>query len=131
MSDCCDRTGYQTVFSDRFARRLARTYCRRGLDRTRRRLVFFLTDRGIQDASVLEIGGGVGEIQVELLSHGARHTTNLEISRNYEVEAAALLKQSGMADRVTRRLALAPRFLPPQSVARKMCISPLLRAYAQ
>lgn len=104
MSDCCDRTGYQTVFSDRFARRLARTYCRRGLDRTRRRLVFFLTDRGIQDASVLEIGGGVGEIQVELLSRGARHATNLEISRNYEAEAAALLKQSGMADRVTRRL---------------------------
>ena len=63
----------------------------------------FLTDRGIQNASVLEIGGGVGEMQIELLSRGARKATNLEISRGYETEAAALLKRSGMADRVTRR----------------------------
>ena len=59
MSDCCNRTGYQTVFSDRFARRVARTYRKRGLDRTQRRMASFLTDRGIKDASVLEIGGGV------------------------------------------------------------------------
>jgi magnesium-protoporphyrin O-methyltransferase len=96
MSECCDRPGYQTVFSDRFARRIARTYHKRGLDDTQRRMVSFLTERGIQDASVLEIGGGVGEIQVELLSRGARRATNLEISRNYEAEAAALLERSGV-----------------------------------
>jgi 2-polyprenyl-3-methyl-5-hydroxy-6-metoxy-1,4-benzoquinol methylase len=103
MSECCDRPGYQTVFSDRFARRIARTYRKRGLDDTQRRMVSFLTERGIQDASVLEIGGGVGEIQVELLSRGARRATNLEISRNYEAEAAALLERSGTSARVTRR----------------------------
>ncbi|HEY6665662.1 MAG TPA: methyltransferase domain-containing protein, partial [Propionibacteriaceae bacterium] len=104
MSDCCGRTGYQTVFSDRFAKRVAHTYRKRGLDPTERRLVSFLTDRDIRAASVLEIGGGVGEIQIELLSHGARKATNLEISRNYEAEAAALLRGSGLADRVQRRL---------------------------
>jgi hypothetical protein len=103
VSECCDRPGYQTVFSDRFARRIARSYRKRGLDDTQRRMVAFLTERGIQDASVLEIGGGVGEIQVELLSRGARRATNLEISRNYETEAAALLERSGMSARVTRR----------------------------
>ena len=72
MADCCSRSGYQTVFSDRFARRVARTYRKRGLDSTQRRLVSFLTERGITDASVLEIGGGVGEIQIELLARGAR-----------------------------------------------------------
>jgi 16S rRNA G966 N2-methylase RsmD len=103
MSDCCGRTSYQTVFSDRFAKRVARTYRKRGLDRTERRLVSFLTDRDIRGASVLEIGGGVGEIQIELLSRGARKATNLEISRNYEAEAAALLQGCGLADRVQRR----------------------------
>jgi 16S rRNA G966 N2-methylase RsmD len=103
MSDCCDRPGYQTVFSDRFARRIARTYRKRGLSRTQRRMVSFLTDRGINNASVLEIGGGVGEIQIELLSRGAREATNLEISRSYEAQAAALLERFGMTDRVTRR----------------------------
>jgi 16S rRNA G966 N2-methylase RsmD len=104
MSDCCDRPGYQTVFSDRFARRLARTYRKRGLGQTERRLVSFLADRGIGDASVLEIGGGVGEIQIELLSRGAGRATNLEISHNYEAEAKALLERSGLTDRVQRRL---------------------------
>jgi 2-polyprenyl-3-methyl-5-hydroxy-6-metoxy-1,4-benzoquinol methylase len=104
MSDCCDRPGYQAVFSDRFARRIARTYRKRGLSRTQLRMVSFLTDHGIRDASVLEIGGGVGELQLELLYRGARAVTNLEISSGYEAEATALLEHSGMADRVTRRL---------------------------
>ena len=104
MSDCCDRPGYQTVFSDRFARRIARTYRKRGLSRTQLRMVSFLTERGIEDASVLEIGGGVGELQLELLYRGVRAVTNLEISSGYEAEAAALLEDAGMAARVTRRL---------------------------
>ena len=52
---------------------------------------------------MLEIGGGVGEMQIELLSRGARKATNLEISRSYETQAAVLLDRSGMTDRVTRR----------------------------
>jgi 2-polyprenyl-3-methyl-5-hydroxy-6-metoxy-1,4-benzoquinol methylase len=130
MSDCCGRTGYQTVFSDRFAKRVARTYRRRGLDPTERRLVSFLADRGIQDASVLEIGGGVGEIQIELLARGAREATNLEISRNYEAEAARLLARSGLADRVQRRfvdIAAAPDQVAPADVVvlhRVVCCYP-------
>ncbi|HMI33872.1 MAG TPA: class I SAM-dependent methyltransferase [Propionibacteriaceae bacterium] len=104
MSECCDRPGYQTIFNDRLARRIVRSYRKRGLNETQLRMVSFLTARGIQDASVLEIGGGVGDLQVELLRRGARAATNLEISAGYEAEAASLLKQSGMADRVTRRL---------------------------
>ena len=83
---------------------MARRYRRRGLDRTQERLVGFLTERGIDGATVLEIGGGVGEIQVELLRRGVGSVTNLEISTSYEDEARALLEQSGMTDRVTRRL---------------------------
>ena len=130
MADCCSRSGYQTVFSDRFARRVARTYRKRGLDSTQRRLVSFLTDRGITDASVLEIGGGVGEIQIELLSRGAREATNLEISQNYEAQAAALLERSGMADRVTRRfvdIATSPEAAEPADVVvlhRVVCCYP-------
>jgi 16S rRNA G966 N2-methylase RsmD len=104
MGDCCDGPGYQTVFSDRFAKRVARMYRKRGLDPTQTHMVSFLTEHGIRDASVLEIGGGVGEIQIELLSHGARKATNLEISRSYEAEAGVLLADSGMIDRVKRRI---------------------------
>ena len=104
MGECCDHDGYQATFSDRFARRMARRYRKRGLNSTQERLVGFLTASGIEGATILEIGGGVGEIQVELLRRGAGSVTNLEISTSYEDEARALLERSGMAERVTRRL---------------------------
>jgi 16S rRNA G966 N2-methylase RsmD len=103
MGDCCGGDGYDEVFDDRFARRSARRHRRRGLSRSSRAIVAFLTDHGIVDATVLEIGGGVGQIHVELLRRGAARATNLEISTNYESEAVQLLERSGMADRVHRR----------------------------
>lgn len=102
MSGCCDPRRYDEIFGARFARRVARRYRRRGLDRSSRRLVALLLDRGIDGASVLEIGGGVGEIQVELLRRGAASSTNLELATGYEAEAAALLEDYGLADRATR-----------------------------
>ena len=74
-------------FDERFARRLANRYRRRGLDRTSRRLVAFLEGQGVEGATVLEVGGGVGEIQLELLKRGAARTVNLELSPAYEEEA--------------------------------------------
>lgn len=103
VDDCCDRDAYDETFSDRFARRIARRYRKRGLDRTRRRVVDFLSVRGIEAATVLEIGGGIGELHLELLRRGARAATNLEISTSYEEQAAQLLEGSGFGDRVTRR----------------------------
>ena len=130
MGDCCDHGGYQRTFGDRFARRIARRYRRRGLNATQRRLVDFLDSRGIEGATVLEIGGGVGEIQVELLRRGASSVTNLEISTNYEDEARRLLVQSGMAGRVTRRfldIATDPDAVGPADVVvlhRVVCCYP-------
>lgn len=104
MADCCGPEGYAETFNNRFARRVARRYRRRGLTRSERAIVSFLTDRGIEGASILEIGGGVGEVHVELLRRGAARATNLEISTGYEPEANRLLDTSGMAARVDRRL---------------------------
>jgi 16S rRNA G966 N2-methylase RsmD len=130
VGGCCDRGGYESTFGDGFAKRVAGRYRRRGLDRTRRLLLEFLTDRGVEDASVLEIGGGVGELQVELLRRGASRVTNLEISRNYEAEAARLLEQSGLRDRVDRRfvdIATEPGQVEPADIVvlhRVVCCYP-------
>lgn len=103
MSDCCD-ADYDSAFSDRFARRRSRRYRRHGLTPSASNLVEFAAEGLPAGGSVLEIGGGVGEVQVELLKRGAGHVTNLEISTRYEQEAARLLEHSGMTGRVTRRL---------------------------
>ena len=51
---------------------------------------------------MLEIGGGVGEIQIELLKRGAAHATNVELVDSYEPEAARLLHAEGLTERATR-----------------------------
>jgi magnesium-protoporphyrin O-methyltransferase len=53
---------------------------------------------------VLEIGGGVGEIEIELLKAGAGRATNLELSPAYDEEAHALARENGVDDRVERRI---------------------------
>jgi magnesium-protoporphyrin O-methyltransferase len=103
MGRCCEPPGYRDLFSQRFSHRLARRYRTRGLDRTARRMVAFLAAQGIRGATVLEVGGGVGDIQLELLRQGAARTTNLELVDSYDADAAALAAEAGMSERMTRR----------------------------
>jgi magnesium-protoporphyrin O-methyltransferase len=92
------------MFGPRFARRMATRYRRRGLDSAARAIVEMVTQDGVRGATVLEIGGGAGEIQLELLERGAVSATNLELSPAYEPEAAALIAEAGFTGRVQRRL---------------------------
>ena len=102
MASCCDPRGCDKFFGRRFAKRVAKRYRKRGLDKTARRMVAFLEQRGVEDATVLEIGGGVGEIQIELLKRGAARTTNLELSPSYDDAARALLREAGLEERSER-----------------------------
>ncbi len=90
------------MFSGRFARLDARRYRRRGLDGSSRDVVADLA--GVDGAEVLEVGGGIGAIQLELLKAGASHATNVELSRAYEPEARRLAIAAGLADRAERRI---------------------------
>jgi magnesium-protoporphyrin O-methyltransferase len=101
---CSPPRGYTRIFSKRAARKDAKRYRREGLDDTAAAMVGFLRERGVEGASVLEIGGGVGAIQLELLESGAATATNLELSPEYEEEAAALAREHGVEERVERRL---------------------------
>jgi 2-polyprenyl-3-methyl-5-hydroxy-6-metoxy-1,4-benzoquinol methylase len=104
VTGCCNPRGCDQFFDPRFARRTSERYRKRGLDRTARRMVAFLEERGIEGATVLEVGGGIGEIQIELLKRGAMHTVNLELSPGYDEEAHRLLREAGFEGRADRRL---------------------------
>src|SRR5690348_17025435 len=104
MHGCCDARGCDRSFGPGFARRMAKRYRRRGLDKTAARMVAFAESHGVVDATVLEIGGGLGEIELELLKRGARSAVNLELSPAYDAEAAALFADAGLQDRAERRL---------------------------
>jgi magnesium-protoporphyrin O-methyltransferase len=97
MAGCCD-----TPFTARQARLAAAKYRKRGLGGTSRDLVELAGD--VSGASVLEAGGGVGAIELELLAAGAARATDVELSGEYEGEARKLLAERGLSDRVERRV---------------------------
>ncbi len=109
---------------------MAKRYRKRGLDKTAQRMVEFLERRGMEGATVLEVGGGVGEIQIELLKRGAARTVNLELSSAYDAEAERLLREAGLEERAERRLhdiAVEPGGVEPADVVvlhRVVCCYP-------
>jgi 2-polyprenyl-3-methyl-5-hydroxy-6-metoxy-1,4-benzoquinol methylase len=104
MSECCSPKGYRWVFSERMAARDAKRYRRKGLDGTSRRIFEFVKAQGIQGRTVLEVGGGIGAIQIELLKAGASRAISVELTPTYEEVATDLLRDVGLADRVERRV---------------------------
>jgi 2-polyprenyl-3-methyl-5-hydroxy-6-metoxy-1,4-benzoquinol methylase len=102
VSGCCEPRVYERMFGARQARLDAARYRRRGVRGTSRDLVELAGD--VSGASVLEVGGGVGAIELELLAAGAESATDVELSGEYEEEAAKLLVERGLSDRVERRV---------------------------
>jgi hypothetical protein len=102
---CCTSTGYRTIFGTKAAERDARRYRRKGLTGSAGWLLERLADDGVRECSVLEVGGGIGSLQIELLEAGASHATNVEIIDSYEAAARSLISEHGADDRVERRIA--------------------------
>jgi 2-polyprenyl-3-methyl-5-hydroxy-6-metoxy-1,4-benzoquinol methylase len=103
MAGCCNPIDYRRLFSRKYASRDARRYRERGLGATSRALVDLAGD--VEGATVLDVGGGIGAIELELLAAGAERATNVELSGGYEEAASALLTERGLSDRVDRRVA--------------------------
>ena len=102
--NCCSAKGCEEFFSERVARRSARAYRRRGLAPEGRRIVELVRRRGVHGETVLEVGGGVGAIQIELVRAGAERATNVELSAAWEPYADELLREKAVAERVERRV---------------------------
>jgi hypothetical protein len=106
MSGCCARHGQEELFQERFARRLARRYRRKGPDAMARSLARRAASaHGVEGATVLEIGGGIGQVLLELLRSGASRGEIVELVPAYEEHAVALAHEAGAGDRVSYRTA--------------------------
>jgi hypothetical protein len=103
--NCCTPTGYRTIFGAKTVERDARRYRRKGLAGSAGWLLQALTNDGVNERSVLEVGGGIGSLQIELLEAGASHATNVEIIDSYEAIARALIDEHGLEARVERQIA--------------------------
>jgi 2-polyprenyl-3-methyl-5-hydroxy-6-metoxy-1,4-benzoquinol methylase len=125
---CCE--GVDKMFGERTADHDLRRYRKRGPSKPTRVLLAALRARGVREATVLDIGGGVGTIQQELLAAGARSATAVEASNAYVRAATEEARRRGTADRITQRrgdfVALADEIEPADVVTldRVICCYP-------
>jgi hypothetical protein len=103
--ECCSPGDLDDIFSASQAESDARAYRRGGLDGEARRIAAAVRRTVEPPFTVLEVGGGIGAIQLALLRDGAASTANVELSRSYEPAARELIAAAGVEGRVERRVA--------------------------
>lgn len=97
---CPQCRGIARQFGDRVARRQLRRYRRSGPPKTTRMLLDAMERTGVQGASFLDVGGGVGTIQLELLARGAAGGTSVEAAPGYATVAREEALERGCAERI-------------------------------
>lgn len=80
-----------------------RKYREKGPIASTQALIDALKAEGAEGATLLDIGGGIGAIQHELLAAGAAHATSVDASAPYLEAARGESIRRGLGDRVTYR----------------------------
>ncbi len=97
----CDQCqGIESMFGKREARQQVARYRRRGAAKTTRMLIAALEAEGVDGQTLLDIGGGIGAIQLALLKAGVTHATDIDASSAYLAVAQSEAKDEGLADRI-------------------------------
>jgi magnesium-protoporphyrin O-methyltransferase len=127
---CCSGESLD-IFGERSARRELRRYLRKGLGGDdARQMAGWAEDTGLDGATVVEVGGGIGQVQAELLRRGAAHGTVVEVVDAYAGAAAELARATGIAGKSTFLLAdllETPEAVEPADIVvlrRVVCCSP-------
>jgi hypothetical protein len=92
------------MFDPRVARRSLERYREKGLDRIAELMLASAESQGLEDARVLEIGGGIGALQSELLQAGAASGEVVELVSSYEPFARELAEERGIGERSSFRV---------------------------
>ncbi len=95
---------YGSFYNDKFAVSDLRRYRTKGPRPWTRTLIEALKAEGVEGATLLDIGGGIGVIQHELLAAGAARAMNVEASAAYLDAAREESDRRGHGGRSTYRL---------------------------
>lgn len=92
-----------SFYGEKLAATELRKYRKRGPIPSTRTLIKALKAEGVEGATLLDIGGGIGAIQHELLEAGVAHATSVDASAPYLAAAREEGERRGHGDRVTYR----------------------------
>jgi len=104
MPCCCPHSRSAGRFFSRFARRYRRRFQRKGFEPAQRALLEGIERAGFQNATLLEIGSGVGTLHQHLLKQGAASAVGVDLAPTMIEEAEALARENGLADRTRYRV---------------------------
>jgi len=107
--DCCSvHVGLNQMFGSRWgawaARREADDYRKSGVAERLVPMVDFMQERGVEGASVLDIGFGIGALHFELLKRKAASVIGIEVVEGYKNLASQLARELGFGDVVDYRV---------------------------
>jgi len=98
--NCCHLEGIEMQFDRKKAFQKLKKYRQDGPQKTTRMLVAALQAIGVQDLTLLDIGGGIGAIQHELIKSGVRQATNLEAASGYLEACQIEAERQGHAGKI-------------------------------
>jgi Methyltransferase domain len=139
---CCGARACESQFDRKRAARELKSYRAHGpVNPTTRAMINLLRRAGVAGNTLLDIGGGVGAIQYDLLEAGVRGVTAVDASSSYQQAARAEAERRGVSARIQFQLgdfvALAPQVAAADVVTldRVVCcypeMEPLVRLSAE
>ena len=98
--DCCQCQLIEAQFDRKSVESKVRKYHEKGLKKETRILVEALISEGIEGSSILDVGGGLGALEFELINAGAAHATNVEASSAYVDAASEEASRQGLSAQI-------------------------------
>lgn len=98
--DACGCDDFASIFDQRTAEHDRDRYRRNGPDRTTRLLLELIAPYGVAGSTVLDVGGGIGVIDRELLRAGAGHAVLVDASPAYLAVARQEARLANQLERI-------------------------------
>ena len=98
---CCQCQGIENMFDKKAAKRQLKRYLKKGPSKTTSMLLDAIHKKGVQGLDFLDIGGGIGAIQYDLIKAGASGGTSIEASSAYIDVVKDEILQNGLVETVS------------------------------
>ncbi len=100
---CAHCIGSENIFNKKEAQKNLKRYNKKGPNKTTTLLLNALEQENLTGLSLLDIGGGIGVIQIELLKKGLSQATDVDASQAF-ISAARQLAAKENLDKKTRHI---------------------------
>ena len=95
---CCQCQGIENIFDKKAAKRALKRYLKKGPSKTTAMLLKAIHKTEVKSLDFLDIGGGIGAIQYDLIKAGASSGTSIEASPAYIDLAKEEIRKYNLAE---------------------------------